>query len=233
MTPLAIIPARAGSKGLPGKNKREFSGRPLVSWAIDAGRETCAGVCVTTDDAEVMRLARPLAFVIDRNPALAGDDVPMVAVVADAVGAYRAHVEPDTIVLLQPTAPLRRPEHIRAALALLERTGADSVVSVVEIPAHYSPDYSCHIDEDGDLRPNVLNCEYGASFEGGPTRRQDCEKAYSRDGTVYVTRRATIEAGSLYGRRCVPLIIPPHESANIDTEEDWQRAEEIMRKRLA
>jgi CMP-N-acetylneuraminic acid synthetase len=137
--------------------------------------------------------------------------------------------KPDVVVLLQPTQPLRRPEHVREALRLLEETGADSVVSVVQIPAHYSPDYAL-INGHGRLEPWS---ERMLSLDDMSTRRQSASSAFSRDGTVYVTRREVIEAGSLYGDHCVPFVIPHDESVNIDTEEDWQRAEMLMRKRNA
>jgi CMP-N-acetylneuraminic acid synthetase len=158
---------------------------------------------------------------IIRPTELATDETPMLAVVRHAVEAMCPH-QLDTVVLLQPTQPFRRPEHIHAALKMLEETGADSVVSVVEIPAHYSPEYALGIDE-GQLWPTHpdIYCLDDAR------RRQDAEKAYSRDGTVYAIRRETIEAGSLYGKDCRALIIPRNESVNLDTEEDWALAESM------
>lgn len=233
---VAIVPARRGSRGVVNKNFRPFAGTrdSLTDLAQYIGWATCERTFVSTD---YIANEGPTDREIPRPQELARDDTPMLEVVQHAVkwlGKERA-VVPDVVVLLQPTSPLRKPEHVREALRLLEETGADSVVSVVEIPAHYSPDFACKID--GYRLRHFLDERYehgGLVVDLGQyTRRQDCRKAYSRDGTVYVTRREVIEAGSLYGDKCVPLIIPPHESANIDTEEDWQRAEAIMKARLA
>jgi CMP-N-acetylneuraminic acid synthetase len=143
----------------------------------------------------------------------------MLAVVQDALQQLAPRT-PDAVVLLQPTQPLRRPEHVHAALRLLEETGADSVASVVRIPPHYSPDYAMTVKE-GRLMPFLAGRER--------TRRQDTRPAYSRDGTVYVMRREVILGGSLYGN-CQPLLIPHSESVNLDTEDDWQRAEEMKER---
>jgi CMP-N-acetylneuraminic acid synthetase len=98
----------------------------------------------------------------------------------------------------------------------------DSVVSVVEIPAHYGPDLAVQI-VNGRL-VSFLGRDLGA----GLTRRQDAKRYYSRDGTVYAMRReTTVAMGTLYGSRAVPLVIPRSESLNLDDEEDWQRAEAL------
>jgi CMP-N-acetylneuraminic acid synthetase len=128
---------------------------------------------------------------------------------------------PDYVALLQPTSPLRRPHHVRDAVDRLRDSGADSVVTVIELPRHLSPDYVMKI-EDGMLRPFLSE---GARV----TRRQDARPAYSREGTVYAFRPDTIDRfGNIYGDRCVPLLIDPGDSLSIDTPEDWTRAEAIL-----
>ena len=217
MNPLVLIPARGGSKGVPHKNLREFSGKPLVAWAIEVGKQI-ATPWVSTEDDKIVQLALHYgAEVMFRDPALATDEAPMLPVVQAAIelGDW------DAVVLLQPTQPLRTVEHVRKAMDMLTE-GWDSVVSVIRIPAHYSPDYAMTI-EDGGLEELFVS----------PPRRQNCRPAYSRDGTVYVVRRETIEAGSLYGRDCRALVIPASESCNIDTEEDWVRAEQMAQKAVA
>jgi CMP-N,N'-diacetyllegionaminic acid synthase len=244
---LAIVPARSGSKGLPGKNVRDFCGKPLMVWAIDVGLRTCNAAMVSTDSMEYMDLASGCgAIAVLRPLELAQDDTPTLPVVQHALRMLIGD-PPDVVVLLQPTAPLRTRLHVLRAMTLMEQTGADSVVSVVEIPAHISPDSALEIERWGSSIPGKVDSRLGPfmgtasagylvdsdliKIDDMPKRRQDCRKAYSRDGTVYVTRREIIERGSLYGDHCVPLIIPPHESCNIDTEEDWQRAEAMMRAR--
>jgi N-acylneuraminate cytidylyltransferase/CMP-N,N'-diacetyllegionaminic acid synthase len=129
---------------------------------------------------------------------------------------------PDIVVLLQPTSPLRRPEHIETAVRMLRDTGADSVVSVVELPRPLSPDYVMRID-GGVLVPFLAE---GASI----TRRQDARPAYAREGTVYAFRRDTLHRfGNIYGEDCRPLVVPAAESLSIDTPEDWLAAERRLR----
>jgi CMP-N-acetylneuraminic acid synthetase len=129
--------------------------------------------------------------------------------------------QPDIVVLLQPTSPLRRPEHIRRAVTMLRETKADSVVTVVEVPRHLSPDYVMRI-EDGRLQTFLPD---GARV----ARRQDARRAYSRDGTVYACWRATLERfGSIYGDDCRPLVLEAHESLSIDSPEDWDAAERTL-----
>lgn len=215
---VALVPARGGSKGIKGKNVRHFCGRPLLEWAVDVGMNTCDQTYVTTEDPFVAVVAADAgASVILRPESLAEDDTPMLSVVTHAI----MDIEADIIVLLQPTQPLRTVRHVHEALALLDKTHADSVVSVVQVPAHYSPDYVMRINSEGCLEAFLR------WTDAMPTRRQACREAYSRDGTVYAMKRETIEAGSLYGEESLPLVIPANESVNIDTEEDWQRAEEL------
>lgn len=218
MKALALIPARSGSKGIPGKNTRPLWGRPLLAWAVDIGRRTCDKTYVTTDDPNIGLLASQYgASVIVRPAELATDEAGMFPVVQHALHSLEGTFEPDVIVLLQPTQPLRTAEHIHRALAMLE-DGVDAVASVVEVPAHYSPDMVMRFD-GVRLEPFL-----GKSA----ARRQEARQAYSRDGTVYAIRTATIKAGSLYGSICRPLVIPPEESCNLDTESDWNTAERMM-----
>jgi CMP-N-acetylneuraminic acid synthetase len=107
---------------------------------------------------------------------------------------------------------------------MLRETNADSVVTVVEVPRHLSPDYVMRIEE-GRLRPFLPD---GA----GVTRRQDARPAYSRDGTVYAFRRSTIERfGGIYGDDCRPLLIDATESISIDSPADWDEAERLLARR--
>ena len=217
MRTLAIVPARCGSKGIPGKNTRDFAGKPLFAWAVEIGKATCNHTVVTTDDAKTGEMARRYGAEVVYSD-VHGDETPMLVVVQDTL--KRVDSPFDVVVLLQPTQPFRTVVHVREACWALSEAAADSIVSVVEIPAHYSPDFALEIDPDGGL------CRWidEAVLDGCPSRRQDCRPAYTRDGTVYVARREIVEAGSLYGDNCYAYIVPADESVNLDTEEDWQLA---------
>jgi CMP-N-acetylneuraminic acid synthetase len=223
---LGIVPARGGSKGVPGKNVRPLAGRTLLEYTARAARESGVldRVILSTDSAEIADTGRRAGLDVPfmRPVMLASDDTPMLPVIQHALESLaRDGWSADMIVLLQPTSPLRRPDHIRAAVTTLRDTKADSVVTVVEIPRHLSPDYVMRID-GGRLQPFLPE---GARV----TRRQDARLAYCRDGTVYAFWRATIERfGGIYGEDCRPLLIDARESLSIDSPADWDAAERLL-----
>lgn len=166
-----------------------------------------------------------------RPAALAADDTPMLAVVQHALEAIPGPDE-QIIVLLQPTAPFRTPEHIREAIRLLRETQADSVVSVTAWPQQYSPDFVCHIMH-GELWAHGSDGDgWGCySLSRQPATRQDAFQGWKRDGTVYAFWRRTVrEHGSIYGGHVRPLIIPPEQSCELDTEADWREVERRWKK---
>src|SRR5688500_6214722 len=136
---LALVPARGGSKGIPGKNIRPLAGRTLLEYVARAAAEAqvVGRVVLTTDDERIAGEGRRLGIEVPflRPAALAADDTPMLPVIEHAVQwLEQADWSPDIIVLLQPTSPLRRGAHVRASVEELRSSGADSVVTVVELP---------------------------------------------------------------------------------------------------
>jgi len=226
---LAIVPARGGSKGVPGKNVRKLAGRTLLDYTAHAARDSGVidRIVLSTDSDDIAdagtRAGLEVPFM--RPSSLAQDDTPMLPVIQHALETVAADGwTPDVVVLLQPTSPLRRASHVRDAVNTLLQENADSVVTVVELPRHLSPDYVMRI-EDGVLRPFLAE---GASV----TRRQDARPAYSRDGTVYACWRTTIEKwGNIYGERCQPLILDAADSLSIDSPADWAEAERRLAER--
>lgn len=214
---------------MPGKNVRMLAGRPLIDYTARAARESSVldRIILSTDSNEIAEAGRRSGLEVPfmRPASLAEDDTPMLPVVRHAIDTLSAGGwTPDVIVLLQPTSPLRRPSHVRDAVTMLRETKADSVVTVVELPRHLSPDYVMRID-DGVLRPFLPD---GARL----TRRQDARPAYSRDGTVYACWRATLDRwGTIYGERCQPLIVNAADSLSIDTPDDWAEAERRLAER--
>lgn len=224
---LGIIPARGGSKGIPGKNIRMLGGKPLIYYAARAARESglVDRLILTTDSAEIADVGKSLGIEMPfiRPANLAQDDTPMFPVIDHVVQFVESQGwQPDIILLLQPTAPLRQPEHIQAAVKILTETKCDAVASVVEVPQHYAPDFVLKL-EGGKLKPFL---------EGGEkvTRRQDTRAAYSRDGTIYAFwRDVFIHKRSIYGDDCRPLVIPRDMSCNLDTMEDWGEVEQKIK----
>jgi CMP-N-acetylneuraminic acid synthetase len=225
---LAIVPARGGSKGVPRKNLRPLAGQSLLKYVRDAAQASAriGRTILSTDDDEIAAegLKVGLEVPFKRPAELAQDDTPMIDVIRHAVAWVEGQGEtPEFVVLLQPTSPLRRGQHIDDVVHLLVTSRADSVVTVVEVPKHLSPDYVMKI-ENGMLRPFLPE---GAHV----TRRQDVRPAYFRDGTVYAFRRDTIDRfGNIYGDRCVPLPIDARDSLSIDSPDDWAEAERRLEK---
>lgn len=225
MQALGVIPARGGSKGVPGKNLRVLAGRPLLAYTAAAalGSRRLARTVLSTDDPEIAAAGRRLGLEVPfmRPATLAADDTPMLPVLVHAVDeARRAGFAPDAVVLLQPTSPLRTSAHVDAAVELLESSGADSVVSVVEVPHQFSP-VSVMTLEDGRLRP----------FLPGPviTRRQDKPRTFARNGpAVLAVRVAALAGGSLYGTDCRPLLMDDASSVDIDGPADFEYAEFLL-----
>jgi CMP-N,N'-diacetyllegionaminic acid synthase len=223
---LGLVPARGGSKGVPGKNIKPLAGRPLLEYTARAASQSGVidRLVLSTDSDEVAAVGREAGLEVPfmRPAALAQDDTPMLAVIRHAIDALDErgwHAE--VLVLLQPTSPLRRPEHVSAAVRLLRESGADSVVTVAEVPRHQSPDYVMRIDA-GRLTPFLPD---GARI----TRRQDARPAYWRDGTVYACWRRTIDRfDSIYGEDCRPLVVDAADALSIDSTADWDAAERAL-----
>jgi CMP-N-acetylneuraminic acid synthetase len=227
---LGLIPARGGSKSIPRKNLYPLCGRALIEYTFDAAKKSryLSRILLTTDDEEIASLGRKNGIEVPflRPENLASDDSPTLAAVQHAVD-YLNNKEgycPDVIALLQPTSPLRKHSHIDEAIRLLESTGADSVVSVEEVPHRYNPVSIMKIEE-GRLVPFL------ESEQTKISRRQDKPKLYARNGAaIYAVRYATLmQHNSLFGKDCCPLIMRPEESVDIDTIFDVRLAEIILR----
>ena len=155
MKVLGVITARAGSKGLPGKNVKLLAGKPLLAYTVEAARASSAldALILSTEDEQIADVGRQLGcdvpFIRPRD--LAQDDTPHLPVIQHAVRwmAERAKYSCDAVMILQPTSPLRTADDIRSAIDLLERSGADSVVSASEVPAHVHPMRTLRVDQAG------------------------------------------------------------------------------------
>ncbi|MBF0142930.1 MAG: acylneuraminate cytidylyltransferase family protein [Magnetococcales bacterium] len=219
---LAVIPARGGSKGLPGKNIRELCGKPLLAWSIEAARgcPELDRVIVSSDDAAILAVARAW-----------GGEVPFVrpaAISGDRVSATEAAIHAlenltpayDLVVLLQPTSPLRRAEDIRACLALLVATGANSVISVQEVVK--SPRWMLTLDAAGEARPLL-----DSGFDG--RQRQELPKVYLPNGAVYVAGAEWLKRRrEFFGEGTRLHVMPAERSLDIDTHLDFAQVRLIL-----
>jgi CMP-N,N'-diacetyllegionaminic acid synthase len=228
---LGVIPARGGSKGIPRKNLAPLGGRPLIAHTCDAARASrrLTRVVMSTDDEEVAVAARRLGVEVPflRAASLAADDTPMLDVLLDLISTLeRDGYRPDAVVLLQPTSPFRRAEHIDAAVDRMVESGADSVVSVVPVPHQFTPASLMRLEGDR-LVP--------ADGTTGPLRRQDKATLFARNGPAVLAVRRTvlIEQRALYGRDTRPLIMSREDSIDIDDAFDLEMAELLLAARTA
>ena len=224
-TPLYVIPARGGSKGIPRKNVKPLCGRPLIHYSIDVARQLSddSHVILSTDDDGIAECARmaglPVAY---RRPAqFATDSAGSREVILDAMDwADRNGLHYDCVVLLQPTSPFRTADDVVNALSLYS-PDIDMVVSVTESAAN--PYYDCF---ETDAATGYLHVSKGS---GTFTRRQDAPKAWQYNGAVYVINPESIRREPLGRfRRRVPVEMPPERSVDLDTPLDWIVAEILM-----
>jgi CMP-N-acetylneuraminic acid synthetase len=227
---LILVPARAGSKGLPGKNTRMLGGIPLLAWTARtiAAAGVSARAVLSTEDPATAAIGRAHGLDVPflRPAQLATDTAGMLEVVDHAVEWLELHARfsASAVMLLQPTCPFRRPERIRQAMELLARPRTEGVVGVKPIARRLSVVY--REGADGFLEPL-------APWDG-QARRQEVPPLLTPNGTLYLTTRE-----GLTRHRC---LFPPHlralctdqvEGIDVDTPEDWTLAEAVVQAGLA
>jgi len=229
MSVIALIPARGGSKGIPGKNLAIVAGRSLITYAIEAAHSAgcCDRIIVSTDDEGIARAARECGAEVPfmRPSELAADSSPILGVLCHALDwCEKSGERVDAMVLLQPTSPLRRAQHISEAVALFVQRHAASVVSVMEVPHQFNP-LSVLSIEDGVLQ---------SYLKDSPriTRRQDKPKVYARNGpAILVCSPSTLRGGDLYGHDSVPYLMSATDSVDVDEPEDLELAAWLIERR--
>lgn len=225
---LALIPARGGSKRLPGKNIRVLGNKPLIVWSIDVikGIPEICDVLVSTDDPEIASIARTADALVPwlRPPELATDIASSVDVCLHALKWYESERgRVDGLLLLQPTSPFRKRATIQRGIELFYNRGRFSVVGVSPTKSH--PMWCFKIEEE-KIRPFLE--------EGLELRSQDLPPAYVVNGAFYlVTPKNLRKYRELFTENTIPLIIDSSsECIDIDTEWDWQIAESIVNLNL-
>lgn len=228
MSVLALIPARGGSKRIPGKNIAPCAGRPLLAYTIEAalGAMSLDRIVLSTDSEDIADVARANGLEVPslRPAHLAGDDTLMIDVAQHHLDeAAAAGEEVEVLVLLQPTSPLRLSGHIDDAVRLFRETGPDSVVSVVDTAHIYHPLKALKL-VDGYLQPYI---------DGQPSvaGHRDLPTAYARNGpAVVVTHPDIIRDGSFYGACSVPYVMTMETSIDIDEPLDLAFAEFLIER---
>ena len=230
---LALIPARGGSKSIPRKNIRPFAGHPLIAYSIAAGLQAqlVTRTVVSTDDNEIAEVARRYGAQVPftRPVELAQDQTTDLPVFLHALTWLDEHegYRPEVVVQLRPTSPVRPPDCVdRAVRLLLGHPEADSVRGVV--PAGQNPFKMWEIDPEGRMTP-LLKLDGVPESYNAP--RQALPPTYWQTGHVDAIRTASIHRkNSLSGEVILPLLLDARYTVDIDTLNDWRRAEWIVRQ---
>lgn len=228
MAIVGLIPARGGSKGIPGKNIAPCAGRPLLAYTADAALQakSLSRTILSTDDEAIARVGRELGLEVPfmRPAELGSDTASSLSVIAHALDWLELRgTEVEAIVLLQPTSPFRTAAQIDEAVALFRETGADTVVSVVEVPHRFHPSALMDV-KNGFLHPWQSSGEM-------VLRRQEVPVLYARNGpAILVMRPSQVRTGVLYGAGTVAYIMSAKDSLDIDTPDDLLFAEFLFHR---
>lgn len=222
---IGIIPARGGSKRIPRKNIKPFCGKPMIAWSIEAALQSgCFDqIVVSTDDVEIAEVARQHGAQVPfmRPTELADDHTDTTAVIAHAINWFAAHGQmPEQVCCLYATAPFVSPDDLRIGLSILTETACDYAFSVTSYV--FPIQRAIRITETG--RVEMFNPVY---FN---TRSQDLEEAFHDAGQFYWGRaQAWLQNKVIFGPTSALIKIPRHRVQDIDTSEDWVRAEWLFK----
>lgn len=223
---LAVIPARAGSKRLPGKNVMPLNGKPLVRWTMEAALQSRVidAVVVSSDDDRVLDEASALGIRgIERPAVLASDTATTFDVLVHVLDTLAAEqVFPKRLMLLQPTSPLRDSSEIVRAVAVMDESGADSVVSVC--PCEHSPLWSNTLGPQGKM-DDFLREELRS------VRSQDLPTYYRLNGALYLAdTERFIKSRGFFMSNSRAHVMPVEKSIDIDTRIDFKLCELLLEK---
>ncbi|WP_324721922.1 acylneuraminate cytidylyltransferase family protein [Salinimicrobium sp. HB62] len=223
---LGLIPARGGSKGIPGKNIKLLKGKPLLQYTIEAAERAnlLSTIVLSSDDEEIIICAKKLGLEapFQRPEELAGNSSSSLEVIQHAIKFFSKEAEKfDAVCLLQPTSPFRRERLIDEAIEKFIGGEFDSLISVREVPAEFNPHWVFK-EKNGSLKIATGEKEI-------ISRRQELPKAYYRDGAIYLTRAEVLmKQNSLYGKKVGYIDTTGDPYVNIDTPEDWEKAERLL-----
>ena len=225
---LGLINARAGSKGIPGKNIKPLFDKPLIAWSIETAKKCplITRTIVSTDSEDIAKVAKKYGAETPflRPDELATDQSLQIDVIIHAVEWLEKNENDkyDYICLLQPTSPLRSVVDIQGTLELIIDTKADSAVTVCSVGGHH-PHIYYKMNINSQLLPYIDTPQEGVG-------RQSFPELYRRTGSVYALRRENLKNRSLYGSDIRGYEVPIGRSVNIDEESDWEFAEFMLYK---
>lgn len=227
---LAIIPARGGSKGLPGKNIRPLLGKPLIAWSIEHAQKSklVDEIFVSTDSREIADVAEQYGVKVpELRPAeLAVDTAPSSVFIEYTINKYKSEgIDFDYFILLEPTSPLREVEDVdNSIIELIDNPEFDSIVGVCKAEDVH-PAFMVKIDNSGKLQP------YETEMKA--LRRQDLPDVFYFEGTVYVSKcSAFLNKKAFYHDSTLPYIVPKWKAPEVDDIIDFITIEAIMKARM-
>ena len=221
---MCIIPARGGSKRIPGKNKKLLAGKPLVSYAIEAAFQSTeiTHLVLSSDDDEILSIGNNYEDLIclKRPVEISGDTAPAISYVQHTLGEIQ--VDFDYVVIIQPTSPFTTGQDIDNTIQLLTKSNADSSVSVMKL------DHAIHPVKLKVLSGDIL--EPFIEEENGRMASHELPDLYVRNCSVYVSKIAIIKQGNVLGKRCLGYVMPRDRSIDINDPIDFEFASYLIRK---
>ncbi|MBI2055004.1 MAG: acylneuraminate cytidylyltransferase family protein [Candidatus Sungbacteria bacterium] len=237
---LAVIPARGGSKGIPRKNIKLLCGKPLIAWTIEEAKKSkhLTRVIVSTDDEEIAEVAKRYGAEVPfmRPPEISGDLATDVEFLTHALDFLKEkeNYEPEIILRLPPTSPLRTAAHIDEGIeVLLKNPEADASRPMTEAPKHPYKMWRVSAEDERFVEP-FLPKSFTQIDEPYNLPRQALPKAHIHTGAMDVMRLRTVrEMKSTSGKKLAYFFMKPEDSINIDTPVDFELAEILLKKRIA
>ncbi len=224
---LAIIPARGGSKGIPGKNIKKLAGRPLIDWTIKEAQKSkyIDRLVISTDSTDIAKVGKNLGVEIPflRPSKYAKDNSTGTDVILNALDWFKKKDKTyDYFILLQPTSPFRKVEHIDNALEMIiSNFNIDSLVSIQQVDQH--PYWMKTLNESGYIEQFSKKSNVYAN-------RQSLPKYYINNGSIYICKwDIFINDKSFYKCKCYPFIMDKKHSIDLDTMDDWKYAEYLLK----
>ena len=230
MNILGIIPARGGSVGIPNKNIRSLNNKPLIQYTSDLALRSkyLKKIIVSTDSREIANISKNIGLEVPfiRPKSLAKNETPTVDVIKHALEFYISKkINFDAVCILQVTSPLRTLKFLDLCLKSFIEKNSDSLVSVKLVPDHFNPHWCFEADKDGFLKISTGDQDI-------IPRRQELPRTYYRDGSIYITKsKIVLDESSLFGKKISFKINPVKANLNIDSLDDWKKAEKIFRNK--
>ena len=227
---ICIIPARGGSKGVPKKNIKILNGKPLLQYSYEFAIKLNIfnTICLSTDSKEISDIGKKIGLDTPfiRPESISTDESSSFEVVKHAIDFYKINFNKvfDYVCLLQPTVPFRDIDVLLPKIIeSINNSKVDTIISFREVPHQYNPQWLFKLDK---------NSKYISPIDkaGIVTRRQDLKSFYHRDGSIYIFKVKNLESNSIYGNFIFPILLNDKNDINIDTMEDWSRAEIYLNK---